>query len=106
MWSDGVITQDWKKGIILPIYKGKGSRRDCKNYRWITLLSCPWKLFAHILLERVKDILIAARRKEQSGFAPHRSTVDQISAKGLAGATSGGEVLSDMDYADRVPLPA
>src|SRR6218665_818597 len=83
MWSDGVITQDWKKGIILPIYKGKGSRRDCKNYRWITLLSCPWKLFAHILFARVKDKLIAARRKEQSGFTPHRSTVEQISALNL-----------------------
>src|SRR6218665_567415 len=71
------------KGIILPIYKGKGSRRDCKNYRGITLLSCPGKLFAHILLERVKDKLIAARRKEQSGFTPYRATVDQISALNL-----------------------
>jgi len=85
IWSDGVISQDWKKGIILPIYKGKGSRRDCKNCRGITLLSCPGKgkLFAHILLARVKDKLIAARQKEQSGFTPHCSTVDQICALNL-----------------------
>ena len=48
-----------------------------------SLLSCPGKLFAHILLARVKDKLIAVRRKEQSGFTPHRSTVDQICALNL-----------------------
>ena len=79
-WSKGTLPDDWKKGIILPVHKGKGSRRDCKNYRGITLLSCPGKLFAHILLERIKSRLVATRRKEQSGFTPHRSTIDRICA--------------------------
>ena len=68
-----------EKGIILPFHKGKGSsRRDCKNYRGITLLSVPGKAFAHILLARVKDRLLLLRRKEQTGFTPRRSTIDRI----------------------------
>jgi len=26
------LPEDWKKEIILPLYKGKGSKQDCKNY--------------------------------------------------------------------------
>jgi len=30
-WKTGTIPEDWKKGIVLPFYKGKGSRKECKN---------------------------------------------------------------------------
>ena len=74
----GKKIDDWKRGIILPFYKGKGPRTDCRNYRGITLLSVPGKVYAHILLSRVKGYLQQLRRTEQSGFTPHRSTVDRI----------------------------
>jgi len=50
VWQTGQMPSDWKKGIILPLYKGKGSRRKCKNYRGITPLSTPDKVFALSLL--------------------------------------------------------
>ena len=78
VWRSGVIPSDWKNGIILPFYKGKGNRQECKNYRGITLLSCPGKLFTRVLLSRVKHLLLARRRNEQSGYTPGRSTVDRI----------------------------
>jgi len=77
-WETGCAPDDWKRGIILPFYKGKGSRTDCRNYRGITLLSVPGKVYAHVLLARVKGHLQQLRRTEQSGFTPHRSTVDRI----------------------------
>ena len=77
-WESGNVPADWKKGIILPFYKGKGSKKDCKNYRGIMLLSVPEKMFAHILLDRVKDLLLAKSRREQSGFTSGRSTTDRI----------------------------
>ena len=75
------IPEEWKKGVILRLYKRKGSRSDCKNYHGITLLSCLGKLFAHVLTARVKDKLNAMSRKEQSGFTPGRSTSDDIYAE-------------------------
>ena len=48
-----------------------------------SLLSCPGKVFAHLLLARVKDKLLSVRRTEQSGFTPQRSTVDRIALLNL-----------------------
>jgi len=56
VWQTGVIPPDLKKEIILPIYNGKGSPKDCKkNYRSISLLSTPGKVFATVLLNKVRD---------------------------------------------------
>ena len=77
-WESGSAPDDWKRGIILPFYKNKGARSECKNYRGITLLSVPGKVYAHTVLSRAKKYLQSIRRREQSGFTPHRSTVDRI----------------------------
>ena len=58
-----------------PFYKGKGCRKECKNYTGITTRSVPVKVFALVLLHRVKDKLLLIWRHEQSGFTP----VDRIS---------------------------
>ena len=79
VWCSANIPDDRRKGIILPFYKGKGSRHDCRNYRGITLLSVPGKTFARILLTRIKDKLHQKRRIQQSGFTPSRSTMHRIS---------------------------
>jgi len=75
-----IVTQVWKEewhqGIIIPLYKGKGSKSECSNYRGITLLSVPGKVFAHIILARIKPTLLSHKRPQQSGFTPGRSTCD------------------------------
>src|ERR1700731_384278 len=74
-------------GIIIPLYKGKGSRSDCRNHRGITLLSVPRKAFANVLLDRIKPLLLEKRRPQQSGFTPGRSTVDRILSLNLVAQT-------------------
>jgi len=78
IWVSGRTPQAWKEGTIIPIYKGKGSKQTCANYRPITLLSVLGKLFATILLHLAQGKLLEARRPQQSGFTPGRSTSDAI----------------------------
>ena len=80
VWQSGTIPLDWKRGLVTPIYKGKGDQQDCNNYRGITLLSVPGKVFAHLLLARCRDHLLETQRPEQSGFTPKKSTTDRILA--------------------------
>ena len=49
-WSSGRVPAEWRDGIIISLYKGKGHRNQCSSYRHITLLSVPGKVFSHVLL--------------------------------------------------------
>ncbi len=51
--STGEVPEDWLVGLIVPIFKHKGSKTECNNYRGITLLSCLGKLFTSTLNERL-----------------------------------------------------
>ena len=37
-FESGVMSEDWRS-VIFPLYKGKGERTECKNYRGISLLN-------------------------------------------------------------------
>ncbi|KAG0718623.1 Transient receptor potential channel pyrexia [Chionoecetes opilio] len=80
VWQSGTIPPDWKRGLVVPIWKGKGDRQDCNNYRGITLLSVPGKVLAHLLLARIRSHLLKHQRPQQSGFTPGKSTTDRILA--------------------------
>ena len=38
-FESGVVPEDWRYAVIVPLHKGKGERTECKNYRGISLLS-------------------------------------------------------------------
>ena len=44
----GKTPRDWQTGVIIPIFK-KGDRKQCTNYRRISLLSLPGKVYAKCL---------------------------------------------------------
>jgi len=43
------LSEEWKESIIVPIYK-KSYKRDCSNYRGISLLLTTYKILSSILL--------------------------------------------------------
>ena len=79
-WTTGRVPIEWKEGVIVSLYKGKGTRNQCSSYRSISLLSVPWKASAHVLLIRLEPLLTKTRRTQQSGFTRGRSTMDAILA--------------------------
>ena len=79
-WNTGIIPTDWKRSLVVPLWKGKGDRQDCNNHRGVALLPVPGKIFARIILDMVHHHLLEYQRPEQSGFTPKRSTIDHILA--------------------------
>ena len=76
-WTLGKAPKDWQTGVIIPIFK-KGNRKDCTNYRGISLLSLPGKVYAKCLGRRCREIVESQIEESQCGFRPGRSTTDQI----------------------------
>ena len=67
-WNTDIISTDWKRGLVVPLWKGKGDCQDYNNYQRVTLLSVLGKVFARINLDRVRHHLLEHQHPEQSGF--------------------------------------
>ena len=77
IWEEEVIPEEWKEGHLIKIQK-KGDLSNCANYRGITLLSVPGKVFNRVILERLKEEVDKELRDHQAGFRKERSCTDQI----------------------------
>ena len=78
IWETGKVPQDWKDADIIPIFK-KGDKRDCGNYRGISLLSIVGKILARVLLNRLNEHIAQNVLPEtQCGFRSGRGTIDMI----------------------------
>ncbi|MEL7177812.1 MAG: reverse transcriptase domain-containing protein [Pseudomonadota bacterium] len=84
-WEEGEVPAEWVQAIIVPIYKGKGCKTECTNYRGISLLSIPGKVYGRVLIERVKEITEGRICGEQGAFMKGKGCIDQIfTVKGVA----------------------
>lgn len=77
IWIEETLPQDWKEGTVVKVPK-KGDLQQCKNWRGISLLSVPSKIFYRIILNRIERTLDTGLRKEQSGFRAGHSCTDHI----------------------------
>ncbi|KAK3569254.1 hypothetical protein QTP86_026594, partial [Hemibagrus guttatus] len=76
-WRSGTVPLDWATRVVIPLFK-KGDRRVCSNYRGITLLSLPGKVYSRVLERRVRPLVEPQIQEEQCGFRPSRGTLDQL----------------------------
>ena len=77
-WIEGQVPQEMRDSNIITLYKNKGDRSDCNNYRGISLLSIVGKCFARIVLKRLQILAEEVYPESQCGFRPGRSTIDMI----------------------------
>jgi hypothetical protein len=76
----GFCPVEWKKSIVLPLFKGKGLASQVNNYRPISLINCFAKVFEKIIYNRMvlhleSNSLFSA---VQFGFTKGRGIVDQL----------------------------
>ena len=75
------MPQDFKDANIIHLYRNKGDKSVCHNYRGISLLSIAGKLLARVLLNRLTQHLVDNIVPEsQCGFRQNRGTIDMIFA--------------------------
>jgi hypothetical protein len=61
------LPEEWKKSIIVPIYK-KRNATDFSNYMGVSLLSDKYKILSNILLSRLIPYVQEINGKYQCGF--------------------------------------
>jgi hypothetical protein len=71
------INRTWKESTIVPTYK-KGDKRDCSNYKGISVLSTTYKILSNILQSRVTPYAVEIIEDHQCGFQRNRSITDHI----------------------------
>jgi hypothetical protein len=102
------MPEEWRKSLLIPVFKNKGDAQDCNSYRGIKLMSHAMKLWERVVEARLRKIVKISG--EQFGFMPGRSTTDAIFAlrsrmeKFREGQKEQHYVFIDLEKAyDRVP---
>ena len=74
--KEGCIPDDWRKCILVPVYKGKGDSLVCGSYRAIKLLEQPMKVLERVLEKRIRCPVSIDNM--QFGIMPGKGTTDTI----------------------------
>ena len=67
---------------IVTLYKNKGDRGDCNNYRGISLLNIVSKLFTKVVLMKLRVLAERIYPESQCRFRAKRATIDMIFSLG------------------------
>jgi hypothetical protein len=77
VWRAGRTPDDWRKSVIIPIYK-KGDTTRCESYRAVCLIDVIAKLYSSVLEQKLRRYVEDDLDEEQAGFRPGRQTQDLI----------------------------
>jgi hypothetical protein len=70
------MPEEWRRSILVPIFKNKGNVQSCTNYRGIKLMSHTMKLWERVIEHRLRRLTRVTQN--QFGFMPGRSTMEAI----------------------------
>jgi len=77
--KDGKILKDWRKSIVIPLYK-RGDANVPSNYREISLLCTAYKIYAEVIKRRLEEETEREKLlpETQAGFRKGQPTLDNI----------------------------
>jgi hypothetical protein len=76
IFGSNKIPDEWRRSILVPIFKNKRDVQNCTNYRWIKLMSHIMKLWERIIEHRLRGVTNVT--ENQFGFMLGRSTMETI----------------------------
>ena len=71
------VPSGMKDAIVVPVFKKK-DKKDCQNYRGISLISSISKVMFAIVKKRIQPARERNAREQQAGFSPGRGCADQL----------------------------
>ncbi|KAK3544091.1 hypothetical protein QTP86_001479 [Hemibagrus guttatus] len=101
------MPEEWRRSVLVPIFKNKGDVQSCSNYRGIKLMSHTMKLWERVVEARLRKVVEIC--EQQYGFMPRKSTTDAIFGLRILMKYRDGQrelhcVFVDLEKAyDRVP---
>ena len=72
------MPEEWRRSVLIPIYKNKEDAQCCGNYRGIKLMSHTIKVWERIIEARLRDRVEIS--KQQYGFMPGKGTTNAMFA--------------------------
>ncbi|KAK3533164.1 hypothetical protein QTP70_012417 [Hemibagrus guttatus] len=72
------MPEEWRRSVLVPMFKNKGDVQSCSNYRGIKLMSHTMKLWERVVEARLRKVVEIC--EQQYGFMPRKSTTDAIFA--------------------------
>ncbi|KAK3543556.1 hypothetical protein QTP70_023887, partial [Hemibagrus guttatus] len=72
------MPEEWRRSVLVPIFKNKGDVQSCSNYRGIKLMSHTMKLWERVVDARLRKVVEVC--EQQYGFMPRKITTDAIFA--------------------------
>ena len=72
------MPEEWRRSVLVPIFKNKGDVQNCGNYRGIKLMSHTMKLWERVVEARLRAKVSIC--EQQYGFMPKKSTTDAVFA--------------------------
>ena len=72
------MPEEWRRSVLIPIYKNKRDAQCCGNYRGIKLMSHTIKVWERIIEARLRDRVEIS--KQQYGFSPGKGTTNAMFA--------------------------
>jgi hypothetical protein len=70
------MPDEWRRSILVPIFKNKGDMQSCTNYQGIKVMSHTMKLWERIIEHRLRGVTNIT--ENQFEFMPERSTMEAI----------------------------
>ncbi|KAK3533904.1 hypothetical protein QTP70_034899 [Hemibagrus guttatus] len=72
------MPEEWRRSVLVPIFKNKGDVQSCSNYRGIKLMSHTMKVWERVVEARLRKVVEICEL--EYGFMPRKSTTDAIFA--------------------------